>query len=69
MDKIIILICVVVLVIFGFGFIKQNESDVEFSQWATKCLQDGGVTSVDRVDYSSRHYECIKDGKIINHVR
>lgn len=53
---------------FSFGYYKQVQSNNRYSSWATKCLVDGGVNSEISVEFGSSHHECIKDGKIINHV-
>lgn len=38
-----------------------------FRSWQKKCSTDGGMTVMtDRKIFSS-HWECLKDGKIINH--
>ena len=62
------IITIVIVVLFLFGIYKQVENNHRYSQWATKCLNDGGINSETSQGFASTHHECIKDGKIINHV-
>lgn len=59
---------IILLGFFGIVFYLQGKNNAEFSAWATKCLVDGGVTTITGKGFTYRNWECIKDGKIINHV-
>lgn len=52
------------LFIIIYGLLKPDNT--EFNQWLQKCRDDGGFVTL--TSYNPNHYECIKDGQIINHV-
>lgn len=62
------------LMVLGIVLIVQSTINTNrFNDWAKQCRTDGGITSLDGVQDHfifgvSVHYECIKDGKVINHV-
>ena len=65
--KIVLGIVVIVVSIIG-GIVLQINENNTFSDWANKCLQAGGLTTITSVGFASEHYECVKDGVIINHI-
>lgn len=59
---IIIFAPLLALVLFG------GNSHKEFDDWAYKCKQDGGVVQFTGYNHNGDdHFECYKDGQIINH--
>lgn len=65
----IVFILLTILLVFGiYGIISSINNTNKFNEWANKCLQDGGINSLTGDHVFSQQYECIKDGKIINHV-
>lgn len=40
-----------------------------FNTWRDKCIMDGGLTVVTDIKAFTRQWECLKDGKIINHIQ
>lgn len=58
--------CCLVALVCSFIF-SYNESIV-FDAWLKKCRSDGGIVSQDGQSLFSEHFECMKNGMIINHV-
>lgn len=57
----------VLLIVFGLSF-WQYSANSEFRLWRYECSRDGGITVMTNEGFITRHWECLKDGKIINHV-
>jgi hypothetical protein len=51
-----------------YSAIASYVNNDDFNRWANKCRLDGGEIKQDYWGSSYDHYECYKDGKIINHV-
>lgn len=66
--KIIIYGIVVSLLLMGGLWSLQSYLNKDFVAWEVKCANDGGMTVITKEKTLSDHYECLKDGKIINHV-
>lgn len=64
----------IILGLTGFAIIVislialEHYLNTDFRAWRAKCATDGGITVMTREGYSSNHWECLKDGQIINHV-
>jgi hypothetical protein len=72
MDKFIpILACLFIAIILGLfiqNLMFHADQNNRFNNWSAQCLEDGGVVSKTAISFTSEQYECIKDGKIINHI-
>jgi hypothetical protein len=63
--KFLLIVLIGILVFLGY---LVNSSTNEMNNWSNKCYSDGGEVHQNGWGWSD-HYDCYKDGKIINHVR
>lgn len=65
-------LCVVaVLTLVGFAifsFGQGTENNRQFNNWAALCREEGGSVDFWGTNSRGQQYECIKDGKVINHM-
>jgi hypothetical protein len=65
------LLIIAIIFMLGWLFLVTRESnygDTRFASWSQKCIDDGGNVSFMRSKGATRHYECTRNGEIINHV-
>jgi hypothetical protein len=68
MVKLIAIVMAIWLTLIGISAYTQYKQIKKYNNWSGKCFDDGGVVVNTRKGFVSDQFECLKDGKIINHI-
>ncbi len=61
-------IIILAVIFMGIGTYMQSKENRTFNGWINLCSQDGGMVTLTGMGINSQSYECMKDGKIIDHI-
>ena len=67
----LIIIPIIMAILIAFAIIsihEQKEFNTKYNSWTAQCIEDGGVVMTTSMTLHSVNFECIKDGRIINHI-
>ena len=62
----VIILSILLIILIGVTLLQVNSNN-KFNNWAAKCLEDGGIVSQTKHSLFTVQWECIANGKIINH--